>query len=62
MPKSRVWNLPQMSDDELRSLISECNRMEKSLKAPHKKARQGWTQLRARAEAELASRSVRPDS
>jgi hypothetical protein len=56
VPKHKVWNLPQMRDDELRSLISRCNQMERELKAPHKKARQGWTALRAEAEAELASR------
>jgi len=54
--KGRRWNLPQMTEDELRATISECNRMEKWLTAPHKKGRQGWTKLRAQAEAELASR------
>ena len=56
MPK-REWNLAAMSVDELRALIARCNRMEKVLKAPYAKGRREWTDLRARAEAELSKRS-----
>jgi hypothetical protein len=56
MAKRQEWNLPAMGEAELRALIAPCNRMEKALQAPHAKARRGWTELRGRAEAELAAR------
>jgi hypothetical protein len=55
--KGRDWNLPAMSDVELQALITQCNRMEKQLEAPHGKARRGWTDLRKEADAELAARN-----
>jgi hypothetical protein len=54
--KRREWNLRGMDAAELRALVAECNRRERSLKAPHAKARRGWTELRAEAEAELDAR------
>jgi hypothetical protein len=59
MAKQREWNLPAMDEAQLRALIARCNRMEKTLKAPHAKARRGWTELRGDAEAELARRRRR---
>lgn len=59
MSTRQEWNLPAMSEAELRALIARCNRRERALKAPHAKARRGWTALRAKAEAELAARGGR---
>lgn len=56
MSKRQVWDLPAMSEAELRNLVSRCNRQEKKLTAPYAKARRSWTDLRREAEAELARR------
>lgn len=46
-----------MTEQELRGLIATCNQRERVLKAPHGKARRGWTDLRRQAEADLEARS-----
>jgi len=59
--KRREWNVKTMGEAELRALIAECNRQERTLIAPHAKARRGWAELRRTAEAELEARVGNPD-
>jgi hypothetical protein len=56
MPRRQVWDIKGMSVGELRDLIRRCNAEEQGLKAPHKKARQGWLKLRDEAQDELTRR------
>jgi hypothetical protein len=57
MSKRRVHEFKTMTDQELHDLIHECDRMERLLKAPHAKARRGWTATREQASAELQRRA-----
>ena len=56
MPRRQVWDIKGMSVEELRDLIGRCNAEEQRLKAPHKKARNGWLKLPGEAQDELQRR------
>ena len=57
MAKRLVRNYETMTDSELQSLIHECYRRERQLKAPYSKGRRSWKALRAEVAAELARRA-----
>jgi len=52
--KLRGKKVIDMTDDELRSWINACDRMESQIK--YNKARRSWTQSREEAEDELIKR------
>jgi len=58
MAKRRTWDLKAMTDAELRTLVNECTSRERAMRAPYKKGRRGWGDLRRKAETELASRAA----
>jgi hypothetical protein len=53
---SRNRTIQEMTDAELRALISRANVMEKKLTGGYSKGRRGWTGRRSEAEAELERR------
>ena len=53
----RNRTIAEMTDQELRALVSKANAMEKRLAGGYSKGRRGWTARRAEAEAELERRS-----
>jgi hypothetical protein len=61
VPKRRVWDLKSMNEAELRSLVHRCNHEEQRLKAPYKKGRKGWVELRGRVQTELERRGLSPE-
>jgi hypothetical protein len=56
MTRKREYEVETMKDDELHSLVAECERRVRALQAPYAKARREWAALGRRARRELERR------